>query len=176
MQYLTQGELYRLMAIAKKQNRVHWQAMLTGFYFGLRVSEVVNILGEDVQDDQLDVKRLKNSQHTLQPIPVTDPDSDFHLELVKLAKAAGPRERIFQFSRQRVDQFMKRYCRLAGIHRSKAHFHAFKHSIAMIIWDRTKQPGQIKAYLGHRSMSSAMQYLNMADSLEAQRVVASLKF
>ena len=46
--------------------------MLTAFYFGLRVSEVVNILGEDVQDGQLVVKRLKNSNRTLQPIPVDE--------------------------------------------------------------------------------------------------------
>ena len=176
MEYMTQSELYRVMAIAKQENKLHWQIMLAGFYFGLRVSEVLEILGEDVQDGQLDVKRLKNSQHTLQPIPTTDTASDFHLQLADLAKTAGPRERVFPLSRQRVDQFMKRYCRLAGVHRSKAHFHAFKHSIAMVIWDRTKHPGQIKAYLGHKSMSSTMQYLNMADSLEAQRVVAGLNF
>jgi integrase len=176
MQYMTQSELYRVMAIAKQQNKMHWQAMLTGFYFGLRVSEVINILGEDVQDGQLYVERLKNSQTTLQPIPITDAQSDFHLDLAELAKAAGPRGRVFPLSRQRVDQFMKRYCRLAGIHRSKAHFHAFKHSIAMLIWGRTQHPGQIKAYLGHKSMSSTMQYLNEVDSRKAQEVIASLNF
>lgn len=176
MQYMTQSELYRVMAIAKQHNRLHWQAMLTGFYFGLRVSEVINILGEDVQDRQVMVKRLKNSLPTLQPIPVTDPASDFHLDLVELAKAAGPRERVFPLSRQRCDQFMKRYCRLAGIHRSKAHFHAFKHSIAMVLWNRTQHPGQIKAYLGHKSMSSTMQYLNEVDATKAQEVVANLHF
>jgi len=79
-------------------------------------------------------------------------------------------------SRQRCDQFMKRYCQLAGIHRAKAHLHTMKHSIAMAIWHRTHQPGQIKAYLGHKSMSSTMQYLNESDSLQAQDAVSALAF
>jgi hypothetical protein len=96
------------------------------------------------------VKRLKNSMKTLQRVPVTNGSQEFELCLTEMAKAAGPRERVFPLSRRRRarDQFMKRYCRLAGIHCSKAHFHSFKHSIAMAIWAETKQSGQIKSYLG----------------------------
>jgi len=66
MEYMTKQELSRVLLIAKQENELHWQMMLTGFYFGLRVSEVTAILGEDVQDNQLTVKRLKNSMKTLQ--------------------------------------------------------------------------------------------------------------
>jgi integrase len=176
MEYMTKSELSRLLANAKQENELHWQAMLTAFYFGLRVSEVTAILGEDVQDNQLTVKRLKNSMRTLQRLPVTNGSPEFEFRLSALSKAAGPRERVFPLSRQRCDQFMKRYCRLAGIHRSKAHFHSFKHSIAMAIWAETKQPGQIKSYLGHKSMSSTMQYLSESDSLKAQAVVSGLNY
>jgi integrase/recombinase XerD len=176
MEYMTKDELGRVFRIAKEENESHWQMILTGFYFGLRVSEVTAILGEDVQDNQLTVKRLKNSLRTLQRIPVTNGNPEFELRLTALAKAAGRRERIFPLSRQRCDQFMKRYCRLAGIHRSKAHFHSLKHSIAMAIWAETKQPGQVKSYLGHKSMSSTMQYLNESDSLKAQEVVSGLNY
>jgi integrase len=176
MEYMTQAELTRVMVVAKEQNELHWQAMLTAFYFGLRVSEVTRILGEDVQDGQLRVKRLKRSETTLQPLPATDGTPAFDLRLGALARAAGPRGRVFPLSRQRCDQFMKRYCRLAGVHRAKAHLHTMKHSIAMAIWHKTHQPGQIKAYLGHKSMSSTMQYLNESDSLQAQAAVSSLAF
>ena len=53
MEYMTKQELSRVLVIAKRENELHWQAMLTAFYFGLRVSEVTRILGEDVQDGQL---------------------------------------------------------------------------------------------------------------------------
>jgi integrase len=176
MEYMNREELSRVLAIAKRENELHWQAMLTAFYFGLRVSEVTRILGEDIEDSQLRVERLKNSETTLQRIPATNGSPEFELKLVTLAKAAGPRGRVFPLSRQRCDQFMKRYCRLAGVHRSKAHMHSFKHSIAMAIWAETQQPGQIKSYLGHKSMSSTMQYLNESDSLKAQEVVANLSY
>jgi integrase len=176
MEYMTKEELGRLLRVAKRENDFHWQMILTGFYFGLRVSEVTAILGEDVQDNQLTVKRLKNSLKTLQCIPLTNGSPEFKLRLTALAKAVGPRERIFPLSRQRCDQFMKRYCCLAGIHRSKAHFHSLKHSIAMAIWTETKQPGQVKSYLGHKSMSSTMQYLNETDSLKAQAIVSGLNY
>jgi integrase len=176
MEYMTKSELSRVLSIAKQENELHWQAMLTAFYFGLRVSEVTAILGEDVEDNQLTVKRLKNSMKTLQRVPATDGSPEFKLRLTARAKATGPRSRVFPLSRQRCDQFMKRYCRLAGVHRSKAHFHSLKHSIAMAIWAETKQPGQIRSYLGHRPMSSTMQYLNESDSLKAQEVVSSLSY
>ena len=176
MQYLTRSELSRLFATAMAKNPLHWQMMLTSFYFGLRVSEVTAILGEDIQDDQLAVKRLKNSMRTLQPLPKTNGSPEFELRLHVLAKKAGARSRVFPLSRQRCDQFIKRYCRLAGIHRDKAHFHSLKHSIAMAIWFETQQLGQIKCYLGHRSMTSTMQYLNESDSLKAQEVVANLNY
>jgi integrase len=176
MEYMTQAELTRVMTVGMRENELHWQAMLTAFYFGLRVSEVIGILGEDVEDGQLRVKRLKRSEATLQKLPKTDGSPVFELRLATLALKAGPRGRVFPLSRQRCDQFMKRYCRLAGLHRAKAHFHCYKHSIAMAIWQRTHQPGQIKAYLGHKSMSSTMQYLNESDSLQAQAAVSALGF
>jgi integrase/recombinase XerD len=176
MEYMTKDELSRLLRIAKEENEAHWQMILTGFYFGLRVSEVIAIMGEDVQDNQLAVKRLKNSLKTLQRVPVTNGSPEFELRLTALAENTGPRQRVFPLSRQRCDQFIKRYCRLAGIHRSKAHFHSLKHSIAMAIWAETKQPGQVKSYLGHKSMSSTMQYLNESDSLKAQQVVSELNY
>jgi integrase len=176
MEYLTRSELSRLFSVAMVENQLHWQMLLTGFYFGLRVSEVNTILGEDIRDGQLAVKRLKNSMRTLQPIPKTIGSPEFELRLQTLAREAGARSRVFPLCRQRCDQFMKRYCRLAGIHRRKAHFHSLKHSIAMAIWFETKQPGQIRSYLGHRSMTSTMQYLNESDSLQAQAVVSNLNY
>jgi hypothetical protein len=48
MEYMTKDELGRLLKVARRENEFHWQMILTGFYFGLRVSEVAAIMGEDV--------------------------------------------------------------------------------------------------------------------------------
>ena len=83
---------------------------------------------------------------TTTPLPTRWPTVNFECRLASLVAQAGPLGRVFPLSRQRCDQFMKRYARLAGVHRSKAHFHAWKHTTAMAIWKQTHQPGQIKAW------------------------------
>jgi hypothetical protein len=76
--------------------------LLTSFYFGLRVSEVNAILGEDVQDNQLTVRRLKNSMRTLQRIPATNGSPEFKLRLVELAKKAVPDLECFRYAASAV--------------------------------------------------------------------------
>ena len=85
MEYFTKTELSRLFSETMARNQRHWQMLLTAFYFGLRVSEVVGILGEDVQDGQLTVRRLKNSMKTLQPIPRTNGSPEFELRFASLS-------------------------------------------------------------------------------------------
>ena len=92
-----------------------------------------------------------------------------------LAVAAENPNRLFNFSRQWADSFIKKYCALAGIHSDKAHMHALRHSFAMLLWDKTHSLGQIKSYLGHRAASSTMCYLVEADSRKAHEAVAEMR-
>jgi site-specific recombinase XerD len=82
---------------------------------------------------------------------------------------------LFQFSRQRVDEFLKKYGELADIHPAKRYSHAIcKHSLAMLVWDQTHSLGQIQSYLGHKAASSSMCYLVEADARKAQSAVAGI--
>ena len=82
--------------------------------------------------------------------------------------------RLFPFSRQRVDQFIRSYGAIAGIHPDKCHCHALKHSMAMLLWDATQNLGQIQSYLGHKAASSTLVYLAEADARKAQAAVAGI--
>ena len=173
MEYLTKSELRRLFKVAYQKNRTHHLALVVGLFHGLRVSEIVAIKGRDIVDGQLSVRRLKRSKATLQPIhTVADPLFD---ESPLLAMAAKHKGRLFNFSRQRVDQFIRAYGALANIHPDKLHAHAVcKHSLAMLLWSQTHSLGQIQSYLGHKSASSTLCYLAEADSLIAQSAVSSM--
>jgi site-specific recombinase XerC len=186
MEYFEKRELRRLLEIAHKHNRNHHLFLVTVLFHGLRVSEVTGqfldepenpyyhpgLRGIDICDGQLSTVRLKGSESTIQPIHHdTDPLCD-GTPIIEMAK--NNPGRLFEFSRQRADQFIKRYARLAGLHPSKAHIHALKHSIAMIIWDETHSLGQIRGYLGHKSPGSTMCYLVEADKRKAEQVVASI--
>jgi integrase len=148
-------------------------AMVVGLWHGLRVSEIIAVRGTHVVDGQLSVKRLKKSKPTLQPIHV-DADPLFD-ESPLIEMAAQNRGRLFDFSRQRMDEFAKKYGELAGLHPDKRHIHAIcKHSVAMLIWSETNSLGMIQSYLGHRAAASTLAYLREVDSLKAQSVVGAM--
>jgi len=173
MQYLNKSELRRLFKVAYERNRTHHLALLVGLWHGLRVSEILKIKGTDIVDGQLSVKRLKRSKATVQPIHVdADPLFDESPLLELAARTPG---RLFQFSRQRVDQFIRVYGAAAGIHPDKLHSHAVcKHSLAMLLWDSSHSLGMIQSYLGHRAASSSLCYLAEADARKAQDAVAGI--
>jgi integrase len=188
MQYLTAEERQRLWATAEKENHEHALILRLGFWHGLRVCEIVpsrperkrkhgkfvkpnpksGLRGRQIQDGQISVQRLKSSDKTIQPL---------HPSLAELKERAqqNPDGFLFNISRQRVNEFTKRYCSLAGIHHDKAHFHsAGKHSIAMEIWEQSHSLGQIQSYLGHKSSSSSIQYLREVDHSKAIAAVAQI--
>jgi len=172
MEYLTKSELRRLFAVAYEHNRTHHMAMVVGLWHGLRVSEIISIRGSHVVDSQLSVKRLKKSKPTLQPIHV---DSDPLFDESPLIRMAEQNKgRLFDFSRQRFDQFIRKYAEIAGLHPDKRHAHVLKHSTAMLIWSATNSLGMIQSYLGHRAASSTLAYLREVDAQKAQSVVCNM--
>jgi integrase/recombinase XerD len=174
MHYFTKDELRRLFAAAYERNRGHHLAMVTALWHGLRVGELITLTAQQVVDGQLSVRRLKGSNATCQPIHRdTDPLFDAW-PIVELAKGKPANERLFPFCRQRCDQFIRKYAKLAGIHPDKAHMHTLKHSVAMLLWDATGSLGQVQSYLGHKAPGSTMCYLVEADARKAQNAIASI--
>jgi site-specific recombinase XerD len=94
--------------------------------------------------------------------------------LIALAASKAPNERLFPWCRQRVDQFMRKYAKEAGLHPSKRHHHVWKHSLALLVMDKTQQIGCVASILGHRAMSSSMIYLREADERKAFAAVQGI--
>jgi integrase len=168
MDYFNESELDRLLAAAKAESELHYLAILVSVMHGLRVSELINLRGHDIQDGRIIVYRLKGSNRTVQPL---------HPDLGRLAELAAqnPESLLFPFSRQYADQMMKRYCRKAGLHRGLAHVSALKHTCALFIWNRTQSLGGLQNYLGHKSSSSSVVYLRESDGSKAAAAIASVR-
>ena len=126
MQFLEKSELRRLFQVAYEHDRTHHLFLVVSLWHATRVSETLSIKGANVCDGQLSIKRLKKGHATCQPIH-RDADVLFD-ESPLLAAAAQNPNRLFRFSRQWADCFIKKYCALAGIHSDKAHMHALRHS------------------------------------------------
>ena len=174
MEYFTKDELRRLFKVAHDSNKLHHLCMVIGLWNGARVSEVVNLTGNDVFDGKIRLERLKGSVTTCHPVHV-DANPLFDASpVLKLAKEKGS-NLLFPFSRQRVDQFMKKYGEQAGIHKSKCHFHSMKHSVSMMLWQETKDLGQLQNFLGHKAASSTLIYLRENDVTKAQKALENIK-
>jgi integrase len=186
VEYFDKNELRRLFKIAHDNNKQHHLCLVVALWHGFRISEVTGqfiddpqhpyhhpgLRGTDICDGQISMVRLKRSHPTCHPIHAdADPLFDETPVIELAAKNSG---RLFPFSRQRADQFIKRYGKMAGLHPSKAHMHALKHSIAMLLWDKTHDLGQIGGYIGHRAPGSTMCYLVEADRRKAYSAVAGM--
>jgi integrase len=174
VEYCTKEEIRRLFTVARERNPRHHLFLATALFHGARVSEAINIRGTDICDGQLSIRRLKRSNATIQPIH-KDEDPLFDCSPVIELARTNP-GRLFPFSRQRADQFIKKYGALAGIHPDKRHSHCVgKHSMAMLLWDATHDLGQIQSYLGHKSPGSTLCYLRQVDENKAHTAVAGIR-
>ncbi|HEX5434424.1 MAG TPA: tyrosine-type recombinase/integrase, partial [Candidatus Angelobacter sp.] len=71
------------------------------------------------------------------------------------------------YSRKAVDRFIKKYAEEAGLREDSRHHHVLKHSAAMLIWSKSHSIGEVQNWLGHKSTSSSLVYLNEIDSMKA---------
>jgi integrase len=145
------------------------------FWHGCRVSEVLELRGTDVTADGcLIVKRMKGSLTTVQPLRADDDPLFDERPLIEMAREYKGR-RLFEVTRRRIDQVIKEYGAEAGIPAHKLHAHAMKHSIAMALWGKTQDLGQIQRYLGHKAASSTLAYLYEHDVTKAFGAVAGIQ-
>jgi len=179
MKYLTRIEMAKLMKVAYAENRTHHLAMLTCFWTGARVSQALALRGCDVFESagvvKIKVYRAKRGADSFPQLHIDDaPEFDMS-PLVELAKQRGTSRLFGSLSRQYFDLIIKRYGKLAGLHKDFCHSHVFRHSIAMEIWDSTHRLGAITKFLAHKSPNSALQYLAENDGILAQEAVNAIR-
>jgi integrase/recombinase XerD len=170
MQHLTQQEIKNL--VQQMPNERQRLMVCVGFLHGLRVSELTQLVKENIKDGHVNVQRLKGSMRTVQPfVKHPDPLLDESRALSKLYGTLKPGERLFPWTRNGVYKMMQRAGMKAGIPAHKLHPHALKHSCAMA---SIKAAGieNVRQYLGHKSIKSTGEYLKVSDE-EASRAFVS---
>jgi integrase len=170
---LTMPELKALLAQIPQPE---WRLMiLVAFYHGLRVSEVINLRGKDIQHGRVVAKRLKGSDTTVQEyMEHPDPDLDESMGLRELAKIAAPNQRLFPLTRSGVAKLMKRAGARAGIDPLKLHPHVLKHTCAMVGIESMKI-NELQRYLGHKSLSSTGKYTKVSDEIAVSAFAKAIK-
>ena len=164
-----------LLGCAKRRRERDWLMILVAFAHGLRASEVVQLTRDNFHGDRLNVQRLKGSRFTSQPL-VEHPEpllNERQALFAFLAKMQGKR-RLFPITRQRFWQIVQEHAEAAGIAPHLRHPHVLKHSIAMQMIG-TAGIENTRQYLGHESISSTGEYLEVTDEDASQAARRALE-
>lgn len=193
MQALTREELAKFLEACKSASEEDWLMALLAFNHGLRVSELVGrwavkrakkqrvkyfhqgILGREVRDGCLTVRRLKGSKVTKHPL-VSDPDPLFSEKNAteRLALKRGANQPLFKHDRSTVWRRLQRHAHRAGIKLSAASIRGMKHSLGTQASE--KVPVKVlQIYMGHVKAESTMAYYDVTPEQAAERVQGCLR-
>jgi type 1 fimbriae regulatory protein FimB len=160
--------------------------VLLAYRHGLRASEVCGLRMADVdlKNSALSIQRLKGSMKTVQPLYSHrgQPLLDEVVALRAWLKARPADGSDFLFASQkggRLDrtQFFRVFQTVgeaAGLPTEKRHPHVLKHSLASHLIAGNVNLALVKQALGHRSISSTMQYVGTTDAQSAEAVQSAL--
>jgi len=163
--YLTSEEIEALFSVIEDvRDRAIFRV---AYHRGLRASEIGLLQLADYRPrvGRLYIRRLKGSNSG--EFPLTDVENrSIHEWLTERGTAPGPlfpsRNRN-PISRDRLDELMKQYCRLADIAAEKAHVHSLKHSCGTHLSEMGKDVAVIRDWLGHRNVQNTMIYLEVTN-------------
>lgn len=184
--YLSPEELLAVLKIARARSARDWAMTLFAYRHGLRASEVCGLrMGDvDLKAGSLTVARLKGSMLTTQPLyqhrgqPLLDETAALRAWLRD--RNADGSDYLFtsqkggQLCRSAFFRAFQVIASAAGLSADKRHPHVLKHSLASHLVAGNVNLALVKQCLGHRSISSTMQYVGVTDGQAAQAVGAAL--
>jgi site-specific recombinase XerD len=186
MTFLTTEETLAVLMAARGRSNRDWAMILLAYRHGLRASEVcgLKLTDIDLKEGWISIRRLKGSLQTVQPLyphrgkPLLDETTALRAWLRERPQDGSD----FLFTSQkggRLDrtQFFRVFqsvATAAGISGEKRHPHVLKHSLASHLVAGNVNLALIRQALGHRSITSTMQYVGTSDGQAAEAAQAAL--
>lgn len=182
MHYLEPKDIAKVLRVAHKASSPKSQrqhlAMLTMFFTGTRVSQMLAIRGEDIFERDgrwvVMLRAAKRGDIVTHALHVDDDPAFDMRPLIEIAKVRRQSLVFEGLSRQYFNVVLAEYMAEAGLHSMYAHSHVFRSSAAMAIFDATQRIGAVSQFLAHRSPSSAFCYLREVDGTKAQDAMDNL--
>jgi len=183
---LTPQETLALLKAAKNRSTRDWAMILLAYRHGLRASEVcgLKLADMDLKAGSISIRRLKGSLHTIQPLYqhrgqlLLDEMAALRAWLRK--RPADGSDYLFtsqKGGRLGRTQFFRNFqtvAESAGLPVEKRHPHVLKHSLASHLVAGNCNLALIRQALGHRSISSTMQYIGTSDEQAAEALQRAL--
>ena len=166
-EYLTEGEVERLMAAAKGNRWGHRDAtmLLVAFRHGLRASELVELRWEQIEfrTATLHVRRAKKGS------PSTHPLLGDELRALRRHQREQDPKSSYVFTSERNAPFSTAgYARMverAGVEAKlgfKTHPHMLRHACGYALANRGHDTRALQAYLGHKNIQHTVRYTELS--------------
>ena len=166
-EYLTEAEVERLMATARKNRWGHRVAtmLLVAYRHGLRVSELVDLRWDQIElaSGSLHVRRVKQGTPSTHPIL-----GDELRALRRLQREQEPKSP-FVFTSERGSPFttagFARMVERAGAEAKlglKVHPHMLRHACGYALANRGHDTRALQAYLGHKNIQHTVRYTELS--------------
>jgi type 1 fimbriae regulatory protein FimB len=184
--FLKPEEMLAVLRLAKERSIRDWAMILLSYRHGLRAYDVcrLRLCDVDMKARSVTVARLKGSMLTTQPLyphrgqPLLDETVALRVWL-RDRKADGS-DYLFvsqkggQLCRSAFFRAFQAIAEAAGLPAEKRHPHILKHTLASHLIAGNVNLALVKQALGHRSISSTMQYINTSDRQAAEAAGAAL--
>ena len=184
--FLSPEETLAVLQEAKERGVRDWAMILLAYRHGLRASEVcgIRIADMDLKTGSISIRRLKGSLHTIQPLyqhrgqPLLDEMAALRAWLHK--RSADGSDYLFtsqkggKLGRTQFFRNFQKVAESAGLSTEKRHPHVLKHSLASHLVAGNANLALIRQALGHRSISSTMQYIGTTDAQAAEALQTAL--
>ena len=136
---------------------------------GVRVSEALGVTKKDIdlENQELKIRWLKNRKYDTRIIPL---HNSLKLPLYTFTAKLNNDDKIFNFTRQYVDQLCKKY----GFN----HAHKIRHSFAINFLRQSDSPSAfviLQHLLGHNHINTTMVYLK-AVPMEQKKALEKISF
>lgn len=183
-EYLSKQQILNILAEAKRQSaRVHLICLL-GYRHGLRVSELAALTLADIENGRIDVRRVKGSRHTIQPLQTHANELlDEPLALAAWLKARGTADgsQFLFTSRQgsglstrQIENLFEGVAIRAGIDSDHRNIHGLKHAIASHLIRAGMTIEYVQIWLGHADLKSTAYYLHISQSEAGDKAAQTL--
>jgi integrase/recombinase XerD len=153
--YLNKDEVALLLSVVT--NKKHYLLIDLLWKTGVRVTEAVSIKKGDIDfyNQTIKIRWLKHRKAKERIIPL---HQSLAYQLSVYASNMGGMDKIFDISRQRVFQILKRYAKTSQIQKN-VHPHTLRHSFAIHFLNETGNVIMLKELLGHSQITTTMAYL-----------------
>ncbi len=185
MSFMTCEELLTVLRVARERRTRDWCMLLVAYRHGLRTTEVCGLKLSDLKDGVLSVQRLKGSRKTAQPLyphggePLLDEVKALR-EWLRVRRDDGSgalftSQKGGTLGRCQFFRIFQSLAKAAGLSADKRHPRVLKYSLASHLLAGNADLAVVSEMLGHRSLSSTLQYVKAAADTANQALARSLR-